>query len=98
MEKVTAKDVYDAAAAGDENAKRVTEEAGTALGVAAAILGCVVNPEVILLGGGVSAASRASSQLWMQGARWSEMASLTPRQFLSITMSFFTDPVMVGEG
>ena len=59
MEKVTAKDVYDAAAAGDENAKRVTEEAGTALGVAAAILGCVVNPEVILLGGGVSAAGRA---------------------------------------
>ena len=30
-----------------------------ALGVAAAILGCVVNPEVILLGGGVSAAGRA---------------------------------------
>ena len=59
MEKVTAKDVYDAATAGDENAKRVTEEAGTALGVAAAILGCVVNPEVILLGGGVSAAGRA---------------------------------------
>ena len=59
MEKVTAKDVYDAAAAGDENAKRVTEEAGTALGVAAAILGCVVNPEVILLGGGVSAGGRA---------------------------------------
>ena len=59
METVTAKDVYDAAAAGDENAKRVTEEAGTALGVAAAILGCVVNPEVILLGGGVSAAGRA---------------------------------------
>ena len=59
MEKVSAKDVYDAAAAGDENARRVTEEAGTALGVAAAILGCVVNPEVILLGGGVSAAGRA---------------------------------------
>ena len=59
MEKVTAKDVYDAAAAGDENAKRVTEEAGTALGVAAAILGCVVNPEMVLLGGGVSAAGRA---------------------------------------
>lgn len=59
METVTAKDVYDAAAAGDENAKRVTEEAGSALGMAAAIVGCVVNPEVILLGGGVSAAGRA---------------------------------------
>lgn len=59
METVTAKDVYDAAAAGDENARRVTEEAGSALGMAAAIVGCVVNPEVILLGGGVSAAGRA---------------------------------------
>ena len=59
MEKVTAKDVYDAAAAGDENAKRVVDEAGSALGVAAAILGCVVNPEMVLLGGGVSAAGRA---------------------------------------
>ena len=59
MEEVSAKDVYDAAAAGDENAKRITEEAGCALGIAAAIVGCVVNPEVILLGGGVSAAGRA---------------------------------------
>ena len=59
MEHVTAKDVYDAAAAGDENAKRVTVEAGQALGMAAAMLACVVNPELILLGGGVSAAGRA---------------------------------------
>ena len=59
MEKVTAKDVYDAAAAGDENARRVVNEAGSALGLAAAILACVVNPEMILLGGGVSAAGRA---------------------------------------
>ncbi|MDE6590754.1 MAG: ROK family protein [Oscillospiraceae bacterium] len=59
MEKVTAKDVYAAAAAGDENAQRVVEEAGSALGMAAAILGCVVNPEMVLLGGGVSAAGSA---------------------------------------
>lgn len=59
MERVTAKDVYDAAAAGDENAKKVVEDAGHALGYAAAILGCVVNPEMVLLGGGVSAAGRA---------------------------------------
>ena len=59
METVTAKDVYDAAAAGNEDAQRVVDEAGRALGMAAAILGCTVNPEVILLGGGVSAAGRA---------------------------------------
>lgn len=59
MEQVTAKDVYDAVAAGDENARRVTDEAGAALGMAAAMLGCAVNPEMVLLGGGVSAAGRA---------------------------------------
>ena len=59
MDKVTAKDVYDAAAAGDENAQAVVKEAGSALGYAAAVVSCVVNPEIILLGGGVSAAGSA---------------------------------------
>lgn len=59
MERVTAKDVYDAAAAGDENAQAVVKEAGSALGYAAAAVSCVVNPEIILLGGGVSAAGSA---------------------------------------
>lgn len=59
MEKVTAKDVYDAAAAGDRNAQAVVKEAAEALGYAAAAVACVVNPEMILLGGGVSAAGRA---------------------------------------
>lgn len=59
MEKVNAKDVYDAAAAGDENAQAVVKEAASALGYAAALISCVVNPEMILLGGGVSAAGSA---------------------------------------
>ena len=59
MEKVTAKDVYDAAAAGDKNAVAVVAESAAALGYAAAVVSCVVNPEVILLGGGVSAAGSA---------------------------------------
>lgn len=59
MAKVTAKDVYDAAAAGDENAQAVVKDAADALGYAAAIVSCIVNPEVILLGGGVSAAGSA---------------------------------------
>ena len=59
MDKVTAKDVYDAAAAGDKNAQAVVTESATALGYAAATVACIVNPEVILLGGGVSAAGRA---------------------------------------
>ena len=59
MEKVTTKDVYDAAAAGDENARYVVDEAGAALGMAAAMVSCLANPELVLLGGGVSAAGRA---------------------------------------
>ena len=59
MEKVTAKDVYDAAAAGDQNAVSVVAESSAALGYAAAAISCVVNPEIILLGGGVSAAGSA---------------------------------------
>ncbi len=58
-ESVNAKDVFAAAAAGDENARRVVMEAGRALGYAAAVMACAVNPEVILIGGGVSAAGRA---------------------------------------
>ncbi len=59
MDKVTAKDVYDAAAAGDKNAVAVVAESSAALGYASAAISCVVNPEMILLGGGVSAAGSA---------------------------------------
>lgn len=59
MEKVNAKDVYDAAAARDQNAQAVVNEAAAALGWAAVIVSCIVNPEIILLGGGVSAAGSA---------------------------------------
>lgn len=59
MDKVTAKDVYDAAAAGDTNAQAVVGEAAAALGMAAVTISCIVNPEVFLLGGGVSAAGSA---------------------------------------
>ena len=59
MGKVTAKDVYDAAAAGNKHAQAVVGEAAAALGMAAATISCVINPEMFLLGGGVSAAGRA---------------------------------------
>lgn len=58
METVTAKDVFDAAREGDENALRIVNEAGYCLGTAAAIVGCIVNPEVFVIGGGVSAAGK----------------------------------------
>ncbi len=58
MKRVTAKDVFDAARDGDENARQVITDAGHAVGHCAAILACVINPEIILIGGGVSAAGR----------------------------------------
>ena len=59
MEKIGAKDVYDAAAAGDKNAQAVVQESAEALGYAAGSVACVVNPEMIIVGGGVSAAGDA---------------------------------------
>lgn len=56
MERVTAKDVFDAARSGDERAQAVVAQAGRCLGSAAAMVACVTNPEVFVVGGGVSAA------------------------------------------
>jgi len=53
---VTAKDVADHAKAGDEMAKDLMEELGRMLGTAASNIACVVNPEMIVIGGGVSKA------------------------------------------
>lgn len=58
METVTAKDVFDAAKAGNTDAWKVIDEAGRCLGTAAAMIGCVVNPEIFVIGGGVSAGGR----------------------------------------
>lgn len=56
MEKVTAKDVFDAAKEGNEQAMEVIQTAAKALGMASAMIGCIVNPEIFIIGGGVSAA------------------------------------------
>ena len=56
MEHVTAKDVFDAAREGNADARQVVAEAARCLGTAAALIGCVVNPELFVIGGGVSAA------------------------------------------
>jgi glucokinase len=53
---LTAKEVFDAALAGDELAKSVFETMGTYLGVAIANVVNTFNPEMIVIGGGVSAA------------------------------------------
>lgn len=54
--EITAKTVFDAVKAKDELAMEVAEEFGRYLGNGLASIACVVNPEAIVIGGGVSKA------------------------------------------
>lgn len=54
--EVSAKTVFDAVKAGDELAIEVAEQFGAYLGKGLAAVACVVNPEVFVIGGGVSKA------------------------------------------
>ena len=56
--EVNAKTVFDAVKAGDELAKELAEEFGKYLGTALASVACVVDPEVFVIGGGVSKAGQ----------------------------------------
>ena len=57
-EEVTAKAVFDAVKAGDELAMEVAEKFGKYLGTALAVIAGVVDPEVFVIGGGVSKAGK----------------------------------------
>lgn len=54
--ELTAKDVFDEAKAGDAVALGLVDEVCKILGAALSNIACVVNPEVIVIGGGVSKA------------------------------------------
>ena len=56
LEKIMAKDVFDAANNGDKLAQDVLEQVYAYMGEFIANICCVVNPEVVVLGGGVSRA------------------------------------------
>ena len=58
VEKIMAKDVFDAAAAGDSIAQGVLQQVYAYMGEFIANICCVVNPEVVVLGGGVSRAGQ----------------------------------------
>ena len=53
---ITAKDVFDFAKSGDEVSLAIVEEVGRMLGTTIANLACTVNPEIVVIGGGVSKA------------------------------------------
>lgn len=54
--EISAKAVFDAVKAGDDLAIRVAERFGRYLGIALATYSCVTDPEIIVIGGGVSKA------------------------------------------
>lgn len=56
VEKVTAKEVFDAVKEKDSLAMEVAAEFGKYMGEGLALIACVVNPEVFVIGGGVSKA------------------------------------------
>ena len=58
LERVTAKDVFDYAKAGDKLALNVVSFFGNTLGRALACISCVCDPPIFVLGGGVSAAGQ----------------------------------------
>lgn len=58
IEPLTAKDIFDEARKEDGIALELVDELGEILGSALSNLACVVNPEVIVIGGGVSKAGK----------------------------------------
>lgn len=58
ISSLTAKDVLDAAKAGDALAEQAAENMMKQLGRAAAYIACVVNPDIFVIGGGVSKAGQ----------------------------------------
>ena len=58
LPEVTAKDIFDAAKAGDAVATELVEKLGKILGGALASIACVVDPEMFVIGGGVSKAGQ----------------------------------------
>lgn len=58
IEDFTAKDVFDYAKKGDEFSLSIVDEVGKMLGEALAHITCVVDPDVIVIGGGVSRAGQ----------------------------------------
>ena len=58
LDRITAKDVFDYAKTGDEFSLSIVDIVGKMLGEAIAHITCVVDPDVIVIGGGVSKAGQ----------------------------------------
>ena len=58
LDPLTAKDVFDYAKTGDELSLSIVDEVGKMLGEAIAHITCVLDPDVVVIGGGVSRAGQ----------------------------------------
>lgn len=58
VQYISAKEIFDAAKEGDDLAQDIVDEFGRKLGMALAQVACVVDPEVFVIGGGVSRAGQ----------------------------------------
>jgi glucokinase len=56
LEEITAKDVFDHAKKGDIISLEIVDFVGQVLGAACSMISCVVDPEIFVIGGGVSKA------------------------------------------
>lgn len=56
FDQLTCKDIFDCAKAGDQVAQELVEDMTRMLGKAMAIISCVCDPEVVVIGGGVAKA------------------------------------------
>ncbi len=64
--KISAKDVWDAVKAGDELAVEIAKQFGEYLGKGLAAVACVVNPDIFVIGGGVSKAGDVLMQYMVE--------------------------------
>ena len=56
LENITAKDIFDAAKNGDKLAQKTVDKLGEYLGITLGHISCVIDPDVFIIGGGVSKA------------------------------------------
>lgn len=94
LSEITAKDVLDAAKAGDAGAKEVVETMAYYLGTALAAIGAVVNPEIFVIGGGVSKAGQYLIDIIQEKYKAKSFHAVKDTEFALATLG--NDAGMVG--
>ena len=93
-DNLTAKDVFDAAKAGDELSLKVVKEVGEYIGLASAHISTVVDPDVFIIGGGVSKAGKILIDVIVESFR--KHAFHVSRNIPFVLASLGNDAGMVG--